>query len=170
MNQRFERHQDSGHYTKASSLVRLMRAGRLGVALFAALAMLSPGFAHAQGSLAYAGGGALIGQLSPRAVNDGTPSTTYVNTSDTTVVTSVVGEVGWFVRPRVTLRLEIGVPARLTITQDYSYFSPYIRESRYRELTMFGVVGYPVAAILSRVSDSDRWRSTPTLVCGLSDR
>ena len=110
------------------SLVRLMQAGRLGVALFAALAMLRPGFAHAQAGLAYAGGGVLVGHLSPRAVNDGTPSTTYVNTSDSTTVTGLVGEVGWFVRPRVTLGVEIGVPARLTITQDYSYFSPYIRE------------------------------------------
>ncbi|MFN7983373.1 MAG: hypothetical protein U0Q11_16115 [Vicinamibacterales bacterium] len=145
MNQRISSPRDSGHQTNASSLVRLMQAGRLGVALFAALAMLRPGFAHAQAGLAYAGGGVLVGHLSPRAVNDGTPSTTYVNTSDSTTVTGLVGEVGWFVRPRVTLGVEIGVPARLTITQDYSYFSPYIRESRYRELTMFGVIGHPVA-------------------------
>ncbi len=118
---------------------------RLCAALCASVALLNAHPLRAQDQRGYAGGAVLVRQLSPRTVGNGTPSTTYVNTSDGKTVTGLVGEVGAALRPRLALGVEFGLPARHTITQSYSYFDPYVRESRYRELTIFGVVRTPLA-------------------------
>lgn len=98
----------------------------------------------AQTHRTYAGAAMALAQSDPRTVSDGSPSTTFINTSTRKTAIGFLGEFGRLVRPRLTVGVEIGVPARQSVTQAYYYFSPYLRASRYRDVTMMGVVRYEV--------------------------
>ena len=91
------------------------------------------------GARGYAGGAFTIAPGDPHAVNGGSPSTTYDNTSPDSTTRGLTVELGWTARPQVSLGVEIGVPFQRRLTQTYYYFNPFIKESRYRDLTFFGV-------------------------------
>ena len=75
------------------------------------------------------------------SVSGGSPSTTYANA---TVESSVVGagaDVGWRVTRQRSLAVEIDIPSRRDLSQTFEYdFGPYQLESRYRDLTILGVL------------------------------
>jgi len=78
----------------------------------------------------------------------GSPSLTYTNATDDTVVMGILGEGGVPLGSNTAFGVEINIPFRRTdITQSHGYFNPYKRLSRYQEWTLFGLFhGYLVTS------------------------
>ena len=131
----------------------LLRAGPrlnadIGRAVMFLLVLLSwSTIARAQELRAYIGGVVVISPWGPHSVSGGSPSTTYDNVSTDTMVSGVGGEAGWWFGRAGAVGIEIGVPLeRKDLTQHFYYLSPYIRETRYREQTIFVVARGQVLA------------------------
>jgi hypothetical protein len=101
--------------------------------------------ARAQDLRPYAG--AAI-DISPLGIHSwsGSPSLTYTNATDDTVVVGIRSEGGVFLGSNTAIGVEINIPFRRNdITQVHGYFNPYNRLSRYQEWTLFGLFhGYLV--------------------------
>ena len=113
---------------------------RLHAALLAIVLSMLPrqGFGQ-DGVRGYAGGAFTIAPGDPHPLNGGSPSTIYDNTSPDSTTRGLSVELGWTARPQVSLGVEIGVPFERSLTQTFGYFTPFIKQSRYRDLTVFGV-------------------------------
>jgi hypothetical protein len=98
--------------------------------------------ANAQDPRVYVGGAFTISSWSIQNVSAGTPNLTFTNTGDNSPAAGIVGEAGLFVSPRVAIGVEIGQAFRKGLTQTHGYINPYVLESQYRDLTLFGVVRY----------------------------
>jgi hypothetical protein len=104
------------------------------------LALLAlPRIAAGQDVRGYVGGALTISPWGLKPVRGGTPSLDFDNTSTESTAPGVATEVGWLLNRRVALGAEIGLPFRREVTQTYSYFTPYISVSRYRDLTLFAI-------------------------------
>jgi len=97
--------------------------------------------AYAQGRSAYLGGLITFAPWKGHDMTGGTPSTSFYNTTDTSVTSWIVAEGGWSFSPSGSLGVEFGAPfASRLVTQKSYYLSPFIRESKYREESLFFVV------------------------------
>jgi hypothetical protein len=80
--------------------------------------------------------------ISPVGIHSwsGSPSLSYTNATDDTVVMGILGEGGVPLGSNTAFGVEINIPFRRTdITQTHGYFNPYRRLSRYQEWTLFGL-------------------------------
>jgi hypothetical protein len=104
------------------------------------LAVLScSGRVSAQDVHPYVGGAIEVSSFGTHSW-DGSPSLTYNNATDDTVVTSIAGEGGVFLRNNVAVGVELSIPfERSNITQSHGYFNPFNRRSRYREWSVSGI-------------------------------
>lgn len=100
--------------------------------------------AIAQDTHPYASGAIEMATWGVHSWLDGSPSLTFINSSDDGTVLGVVGEAGVFFGRNVGVGAEIDVPlARAGVTNEHGYFNPYRRLSQYQEWRVFGVVhGY----------------------------
>jgi hypothetical protein len=109
------------------------------------LAVLGCGrLTSAQDSHGYIGGAIDLSTFGVHSFETGGPGSTYFNTADDPTVVGVIVEGGWFVSRNVALGAEIDIPVgRAGVNNTHGYFNPYIRLSRYRELSVLGTVhGY----------------------------
>ena len=112
-----------------------------------------PGTAIAQSSGAYLGGAFTVAPWRPQPVSGGSPSTTYANTSTETLALGAIGEAGWYFNASAGVGVEIGLPLqRRSLTQPFGYFTPYLRETQYREQTIMGVLRARMTAGRARVA------------------
>ena len=121
-------------------MTRMRSRIRLHAALVALVLSL---FSHTvfgqDGTRGYASGAFPTAPASPHAVSGGSPSTTYDTTSQDSITRGLTVELGWTVKPQASLGVEIGLPFRRELTQTFGYFTPFIKQSHYRDLTFFGV-------------------------------
>src|SRR4051812_16236187 len=117
---------------------RCNRAARAIVFLFAVSGRGE--LASAQDSRTYVGGAVELATFGVHSFETGGPGSTYFNTTDDPTVIGVIAEGGGFVNRHVAVGGEIRVPlGRAAVTNTHGYFNPYIRLSRYQELSAMGV-------------------------------
>lgn len=97
------------------------------------------GLAGAQDSRIYVGGAIELATFGVHSFDAGGPGSTYVNTADDSTLVGVIVEGGGFVSRHVAVGAEVHIPVgRADVTNTHDYFNPYIRRSRYQELSVFG--------------------------------
>jgi hypothetical protein len=112
---------------------------RLAACAFVCLATVDA--ASAQTTHGYAGAALTVAPWRVQSVSGGSPSTTYSNQSADIRVTDVTVEGAWYFAPHAALGVEVSPPReRHEIRQEFRYFSPTLRFSRYRETLVLVVV------------------------------
>src|SRR5436305_8080220 len=117
---------------------RLNRAARGIVFLFAVLGCGR--LASAQDSHTFVGGAVELATFGVHSFDAGGPGSSYVNTTDDPAVIAAILEGGRFVNRRIAVGDEIDIPVgRAAVTNTHGYFNPFIRLSRYQELSALGM-------------------------------
>jgi len=102
------------------------------------------GLAGAQELHTYVGVAFGVSSWDVQNVDGGTPNLTFRNTSDTTNTIVTTGEAGRFLTAHFAFGAEIGQTSRGELTQTHGYLNPYLRVSRVRDLTFFGLARYQI--------------------------
>lgn len=102
--------------------------------------------ATAQEARGYAGAALTLSTVGVHSISGGSPSTTYDNASSETWARGVTGEAGWFFKKSLAIGVEFTAPfARNELTSVRTYLvAPRSLTSRYREQTLFAVLGWHV--------------------------
>jgi hypothetical protein len=103
----------------------------------------SCGTATAQDVHPYVGGAIEVSSFGTHSWT-GSPSLSYNNATDDSMVVGIVGEGGAFFGSNVAIGAEINLPVgRSDIAQRHGYFNPFNRQSRYQERSLFAILrGY----------------------------
>jgi hypothetical protein len=108
-------------------------------AVFLLAALGSSRIVSAQNVHPYVGGGIEMSSFGTHSW-EGSPSLSFDNATDDSIVIGLGGEGGVFLGTNVAVGAEVNVPfGRGGITQSHGYFNPYSRLSRYREWSLFGI-------------------------------
>lgn len=121
-----------------SACNEVMRRAALPLFLLALLGRCSP--ALAQETHPYASGAIEMATWGVHSWVGGSPSLTFINSSDDGPIFGMVGEAGVFFGRNVAVGAEIDVPlGRAEVNNTHGYFNPYRRISQYQEWRVFGV-------------------------------
>jgi hypothetical protein len=118
-----------------------MRSAWRRLAAYAVVCLCLTGTARAQTTRGYVGAAITLAPWSVQSVSGGSPSTSFSNQSPDTTLTNVTAESAWYFTPNSALGVEVMMPLRRnTIHQEFSYFSPRLRDSAYQETLALVVV------------------------------
>jgi hypothetical protein len=112
-----------------------------GLASCAVVFLCAAGPVDAQTAHGYAGAAITVAPWRVQSVSGGSPSTSFSNQGPDTTVTDITAEGAWYFTPKSALGAEVVMPwQRAEIHQEFRYFSPQLRYSRYQETLALVVV------------------------------
>ena len=120
---------------------------RWGTAILLSAAVVGLPRPTAAQSRSYAGATFWFTPWATHSVSAGSPSTSFTNSSATSMLAGLGAEAGWYFSPSGSAGVEFAWPlSRAAIAQETYYFSPSRFEGRYREFSLFGIVRGDVRA------------------------